>query len=116
MRFSEKVIRIYSTQRHGHIISKEAEIYLNKDVDYFGVAKSLIIEGKWTVVHIPSERTLISCFDKRRSAERFVQYLSESTDINCILLCTAEFKSVKKLLKEHIEMAYIKFRLEEGNR
>jgi hypothetical protein len=113
MKFTKKIKGLLSIRRRNYSVSKEVCIYTNKNIYFFGITKSLILKNTWCLMHLPSERAVICVFKRKKDAEKYVKYLSKQTDINSILLCSAEFKHVEREIKYDVEIAYRRYYSEE---
>lgn len=99
---SKKIIRI---QKHGYSVLREENFYCNEDFPLFGLVKG---SENWYVVHIPSERPIISRLNSKSEAEEFLELLSEGFDLNCLILFTPKFEDVKVEIEYDVEIAYRK--------
>lgn len=112
MKFDLKTTGLFCIQKNGHRVTTEATIYRNEEFSIFGITDIKTTQGMvWSIVHIPSERIIISKFETKEEVEEFCDFLAKAVDLNSLLLCNPKFELIKEQIKYDVEISYKKYRI-----
>lgn len=112
MKFEKEKKDLYKYKKYNHFITLENTIYLNDEFPLFGIVKLFPSDPNsiWGIVHLPTERVIISCFETKKDSEIYFEILSKQTDLCSLYLCQADFEKIELLIKCDVEIAYLKLK------
>ena len=112
MKFDLETTGLYRIQRNGHFLIRECLIYRNQKDSVFGLIRINIgNEICWSIIHVPSERAIISKFTTKEEVEEYWDILAAEVDLDSILLCNPKFESIQEQIRYDVEIAYKKYRI-----
>ncbi len=111
MEFKKETLGLYKLRKHNYFVTMEGTIYRHDDLPMFGLVSTKDTTGlyRWGMVHIPSERMIILCFNDKAELEEFVDFLGEIIDLNSLFLCHPQFEFIEEQIKYDVEIGYKKF-------
>lgn len=111
MKFDLETTGLIIIPKYAHRITLETIIYRNTELSIFGIAYLAFVntDTPWAIIHIPSERVIVSKFYSKDEAEEYWDILAEEIDLDSIILCNPNFENITEQLKYDVEIAYKKY-------
>lgn len=111
MEFKRKTTGLYRIRKYNHYLTIEGIIFRNDEIPMFGIIQTTSPKeaSGWGIVHIPSERIIVSNFPSQEEVEEFASFLGEMIDLNSLFLCHPQFEFIEEQIKYDVEIAYKKF-------